>query len=387
MNMTAPGSSGDVVLSVRNLCVDYPAGQHRTLHAVRDVSFDIRSGETIGLVGESGSGKSSIGRAIIGLPRPTRGTVTVGGIEMTSLRGGAIRRLRTRMPLVFQDPASSLSPHHPISSIVAEPLVLAGVRDGRERARRVAELLEQVGLESAIGQKRRDELSGGQCQRVCIARALATEPRLLICDEPTSSLDVSVQAQIINLLEELQQQLRFGMLFISHNLAVTRKVAHRIMVVYLGRVCELGDTDLICRHPSHPYTRALLDAMPGRQLDADCGELAGEPPSPVNPPSGCPFRTRCPLAIERCAAEVPALLGLGPDREVACYRPVTAGANSALPRRTALSGADRHSARKARNWASRARCWPAASSGRNHRSRTISSMRRRRRAANASTEP
>jgi oligopeptide/dipeptide ABC transporter ATP-binding protein len=301
------------------------------VQAVSGVSLDIFPGETLSVVGETGSGKSTLARSIMHAPPPKSGDVVFQGTSLTSLRGTALRDARRSMQMIFQDPYTSLDPLWSVARIVGEPLVAAGMRDRAKRRQRVSELLEQVGLDMAVhGHRRARELSGGQCQRVAIARALAASPALIIADEAVSSLDVLVQAQVLNLLEGLRTSLGLSYLFIAHDLALVKQVSDRVAVMYLGRLCETGPADEVYARPRHPYTVELLDAVPridpGNQPK---GELppAGEAASPVNPPSGCRFRTRCPRAQARCAAETPLLgapPGAAPGHLVACHFPVPA---------------------------------------------------------------
>ncbi len=280
----------------------------RVLRAVDGVSFAIRRGETFGLVGESGCGKSTLARLVVGLYPPTRGAVLFEGTDLTRL---ASRRLlapfRRRMQMIFQDPYASLNPRWRVRDIVAEPLRAFGLAGGRrELDDRVAGLLAQVGLAGADGAKYPHEFSGGQRQRICIARALSATPDFLVCDEPTSALDVSVQAQILNLMKDLQRRLGLTCLFISHNLAVVQHVSDRVGVMYLGRLCELGDRRRVFGRPRHPYTRLLLDAIPDLEMAGrERQPVGGEVPSPISPPPGCTFHPRCPFATERCRTEVP----------------------------------------------------------------------------------
>ncbi|MFJ8039667.1 ABC transporter ATP-binding protein [Kitasatospora sp. NPDC096147] len=300
---------------------------HRTrsgpLHAVSDASLTLRQGRTLALVGESGSGKSSIARALLRLPPPTAGTVTLDGTDLARLPARELRALRPRLQMVFQDPLSSLNPRRRVRDLVAEPLD-AHPEPGRDRTAVVEEQLTAVGLPPAVFADRRPaQLSGGQAQRVAIARALAARPRVLIADEAVSALDVSAQATVLNLLRELTAQRGLAGLFISHDLGVVRAVSDEVAVLQLGRICERGPTEAVLAAPAHPYTAALLAAVPepGRPL-GDSLLLPGEPPSPLAPPSGCRFRTRCPLAEPRCATEVPELRPAGPERVVACHRPL-----------------------------------------------------------------
>lgn len=314
-------------LDVDNLTVSYSLGRGRSLQAVAGLSFTLNRGETLGLVGESGCGKSSAARAVMQLPRPSAGRVRLGGTDLTALSGRALQRARARFQIVFQDPIAALNPRHTIRQILSAPLEIAGVREPRAaREARLVALLDRVGLNGAQALDRRPhEFSGGQCQRISIARALILRPELLVCDEAVSALDVSVQAQILNLLEEIRAEFGLTMLFISHDLAVVRHVSDRVAVMYLGAMCELSDSASLYARPAHPYTRALLAAVPRPDPDFARGTpqlVPGELPSPLNPPSGCRFRTRCPLASPRCAAEVPRMRPLSEGRLVACHHPL-----------------------------------------------------------------
>jgi peptide/nickel transport system ATP-binding protein len=305
--------------------VEYPTGSRGTFQAVSDVSFDIKHGETLGLVGESGCGKSSVARATLQLPSPASGSVMIDGVELTRLKPRALRRARRKAQVVFQDPISSLNPFRKVGRIVTEGLAIAG-HPRRERDAIARRLLDTVGLDSATFFGRRPrELSGGQCQRVSIARALALEPSLMVCDEVVSALDVSVQAQVLNLLQDMKERYGLALLFIAHDLAVVKNVSDRIAVMYLGRLCEVGPSEDVCAAPLHPYTQGLLSSV--EEPDPDVPRLPfdalGEPASPANPPSGCRFRTRCPLAQERCAEEVPEMREMSSGRFVACHFPLT----------------------------------------------------------------
>jgi len=317
--------SGSSVLEVEDLVVEYPT-RHGPVRAVSGVSFEVRDGETLGLVGESGCGKSTTGRGIMHLPPPTSGRVVFEGTDLSALDEQELRRMRTRLQFVFQDPISSLNPNRRVRDIVAEPLRVWNRGDKAERARRVDEVLEAVGLDSSVaGDRRPRQFSGGQCQRISIARSLVLNPRLLICDEPVSALDVSVQAQILNLLEDMKEQYQLTMIFIAHDLAVVKRVCDRIAVMYLGRICEIAPTEALFSAPAHPYTAALLRSIPipdPKVAPLRDGLLEGDLPSPIDPPSGCRFRTRCPRAEARCAAEVPEPVPVGDDRAVACHFPL-----------------------------------------------------------------
>ncbi|TDE58180.1 ATP-binding cassette domain-containing protein [Nonomuraea mesophila] len=309
----------EVLLRVEDLVVEFPAGRGRTVRAVSGVSFDLARGETLGIVGESGCGKSSAARALIQLPPPRSGSVRLDGQELTALRGEALRRTRRRLQMIFQDPISSLNPRRRVREIVGEGPRVWGLPGDR-----VDEVLEAVGLDpEAAAVRRPHEFSGGQCQRISIARALILDPEVVICDEPVSALDVSVQAQILGLLEDLKDRYRLTLVFIAHDLAVVKNVSDRIMVMYLGKVCELAPSAELISRPAHPYTRALIASIPGGGLDLPAADtlISGEPPSPVDPPSGCRFRTRCPRASARCAEEEPRIRQVGDDHWLACHHP------------------------------------------------------------------
>ena len=308
-------------MKVENLVVEYSVGG-KTIHAVSDVSLDIARGETLGLVGESGCGKSTLGRAVLQLRQAVSGKVLFDGHDLTTLKGEALRRMRRRVQLIFQDPIASLNPRRRIGDIVAEPLVIAGVKDPEERKRRVAEVLAAVGLDPALVSGRLPhEFSGGQCQRICIARSLVLNPEFVICDEPVSALDVSIRAQILNLLEEMKARYGLTLLFIAHDLAVVKAVSDRVAVMYLGRIVELAKASDLYRNPQHPYTKALLSAVPVADPKAkrDRIRLKGDVPSPMNPPKGCHFHTRCPIAEERCRQEAPELREGSNGHFVACH--------------------------------------------------------------------
>ncbi|WP_235997164.1 oligopeptide/dipeptide ABC transporter ATP-binding protein [Nocardiopsis coralli] len=311
-------AGADRVLSVHDLVVEFPVGRGQRVHAVSGLHLDLVRGETLGILGESGCGKSSAGRAVMQLPPPTSGSVVLEGTELTGSGGRALRRARARMQLIMQDPVSSLNPRRRVADLVAEGLDIRGERE--DRRARVDAALRSVGLDpDTVRDRRPHELSGGQCQRVCIARALVLDPALLICDEPVSSLDVSVQAQILNLLEEAKERHGLSMVFVAHDVAVVKNVSDRVMVLYLGKTCEVLPSEGLHVRAAHPYTRLLLDSVPGQENGDAPGERAAELPSPVDPPSGCRFRTRCPWAQERCAREEPQLREVGPGHHVACH--------------------------------------------------------------------
>ena len=290
------------------------------LKAVDGVSFAVAKGETLALVGESGCGKSTVARLVVGLYRPTSGRVLFDGVELAKLPAGERARSRRRMQMIFQDPYASLNPRWRVRDIVAEPLRAFGLASGRaELAERVGALLVQVGLSPADGEKYPHEFSGGQRQRISIARALSSSPEFLVCDEPTSALDVSVQAQILNLMRDLQEELGLTYLFISHNLAAVRHISDRVGVMYLGRIVEIAGSETLFSRPRHPYTQMLLDAIPDLAMSGREREpMGGEVPNPLDPPAGCHFHPRCPFANARCRAETPALKQHGPA-ETACH--------------------------------------------------------------------
>jgi len=318
-------AASDPLLKVENLVVEYVVGQ-RVVHAVSDVSLQIARGETLGLVGESGCGKSTLGRAVLRLRPVVSGRVIFDGEDLTAMQGEALRKMRRRAQLIFQDPIASLNPRRRIGDIVAEPLIIAGYDDAQRREQLVHEVLSAVGLDPTLVVDRLPhEFSGGQCQRICIARALVLNPEFIICDEPVSALDVSIRAQILNLLEEMKIRFGLTLLFIAHDLAVVKAVSDRVAVMYLGRLCEVGPSEQLFAKPAHPYTELLIEAIPVPDPDVrPAGSVAvGEPPSPIAPPSGCRFRTRCPRADQRCRDEVPELRPVAPGQYAACHHPLT----------------------------------------------------------------
>ena len=319
--MTAPA-----LLEVEGLVQHFPApGRRGVVHAVDDVSFTVHEGETLGLVGESGCGKTTLGRTLLRLYEPTAGTIRFAGTDITHLGEKELRPLRRDMQMVFQDPFASLNPRRRVADLVGDVLGVHGERDKARRRSTSIELLERVGLPASVADRYPRALSGGQRQRVGIARALALRPRLLVADEPVSALDVSVQAQVVNLLEYLQRELGLTYLVIAHDLAVVRHIADRVGVMYLGRLVELADADALHAAPLHPYTEALMSAAPVPDPRASAARqrivLTGDVPSPIDPPSGCRFRTRCPYATQVCAEVDPPLVELVPGRLVACHHP------------------------------------------------------------------
>ncbi len=323
-------ATSEVILRVDKLVKHFPImrgiivqRQVGAVHAVDGVSFDIYKGETLGLVGESGCGKSTTGRTILQLYRPTSGSVLFDGIDLVKQKGENLRHMRRRMQMIFQDPYASLNPRMTVGEIIGEPLIIHGVAKGKDAQARVEHLLELVGLNPAYTNRYPHEFSGGQRQRIGVARALALEPALIICDEPISALDVSIQAQVVNLLEDLQAQMGLTYLFIAHDLSMVRHISDRVAVMYLGKVVELATRDDLYNHPLHPYSQALLSAVPIPDPVVEAKRkriiLTGDVPSPINPPSGCRFRTRCPLAAEICKEKEPEWREAQPHHWVACH--------------------------------------------------------------------
>jgi oligopeptide transport system ATP-binding protein len=293
------------------------------IKAVDDVSFEVRAGETLGLVGESGCGKSTTGRAILRLYEPTAGAILLDGRDIAHLDGDALRSLRPKMQMIFQDPQASLNPRMTVGSIIAEPLDEHGRMPRAERRARVLELMDAVGLNRSFANRYPHEFSGGQRQRIGIARALALNPRFIVCDEPIAALDVSIQAQVVNLLEDLQERLGLTYLFISHDLSMVRHLSTRVAVMYLGRLVEVAPREALYDNPLHPYTQALISAVPSPDPEVEARRrriiLRGDVPSPANPPPGCAFSSRCPKVFDRCRVEVPPLRDLGEGRRAACH--------------------------------------------------------------------
>jgi peptide/nickel transport system ATP-binding protein len=332
----------EILLQVRDMVVEFPVGRGRTVKAVSGISFDIAKGETLGLVGESGCGKSTTGRAILQLPRPTSGEVVLNGEDLMSIDDSTMRERRTDVQMIFQDPISSLNPRRTIGEVVAEPLAVWGPKDKDEQWKIVAGILDEVGIDpGAARYKRPHEFSGGQCQRISIARALVMGPELIICDEPVSALDVSIQAQILNLLDDLKNDKGLTLVFIAHDLAVVKNISDRVAVMYLGKMCEISEADELYARPAHPYTSLLLGSspVPDPSVDVDDVEvIEGELPSPIAPPSGCRFRTRCPSVTDICAAEEPQMRRVGEDHFVACHHPLIEPWNGDTPVAVSASG-------------------------------------------------
>ncbi len=328
------GTIGETLVDVQDLKVFFPVSagiifQRKVadVRAVDGVSFQVRRGETLGLVGESGCGKSTTGKAVLQLTRPTAGTVSFEGTDLTKIKGGELRRFRRKMQMIFQDPYASLNPRMSVGSIISEPITIHKLASGKEKKEKVQNLLQTVGLNPYFANRFPHEFSGGQRQRIGIARALAVEPDFIVCDEPVSALDVSIQAQIINLLQDLQDQFNLTYLFIAHDLSVVRHISDRVAVMYLGHIMELTDRDSIFENPLHPYTKALMSAVPIPDPEIERKReriiLLGDVPSPLRPPSGCVFHTRCPIAIDECRTRVPDWRNVGTAEKehwVWCHR-------------------------------------------------------------------
>lgn len=340
MDSTLP-ETATPVLEVEDLEMKFPLQSalfRRTIgwvQAVRGVSLTIRPGESLGIVGESGCGKSTLAETVVRLTTPTGGRIVFNGRDVTAAAGGELRRLRRDIQMVFQDPFQSLNPRMTVRQLIREPLRVHQIGTAEEQQARVEELCDAVGIDRALIDRRPTTFSGGQRQRIAIARALAPEPKLLVLDEPVSALDTSVQAQILNLLNDLRARMGISYIFIGHDLAVVRQVCDRIGVMYLGKLVELGEAETLLEAPAHPYTQSLLSAVKALEADGsiDLGEnlpSSGEVPSPKNPPSGCGFRTRCAYATDKCASEIPELLGIGSFQEVSCHFPLINGSSKKI---------------------------------------------------------
>ncbi|HCV28236.1 MAG TPA: oligopeptide/dipeptide ABC transporter ATP-binding protein [Acidimicrobiales bacterium] len=322
-----------VLIRAEDLVVEFPISEGRVVQAVSGVSLDVKEGETLGLVGESGCGKSTTAKALIQLPPPSSGTVSYRGAELTELDEEALRRTRTNLQMIFQDPISSLNPRRKIGAVIAEPLRVWGPKDAETQTERVDAMLEAVGIDPDTARdKRAHEFSGGQCQRISIARALVLNPQLIICDEPVSALDVSVQAQILNMLEDLKAEYGLTLVFIAHDLAVVKNISDRVAVMYLGKLCEVSESNALYDAPAHPYTELLLSSspVPDPMANLDITMVEEEDvPSPIDPPSGCRFRTRCKYATGRCVQEEPMMREVSDDHYVACHHPLVSVAEPA----------------------------------------------------------
>ena len=317
-------AEGTAILRVDDLVVEYKSQGGEKVQAVSGVSLDIIPGETLSVVGESGCGKSTLAKGILQLIETASGNVLLNGSDITKLKGEELRKVRPQAQMIFQDSISSLDPHMKVSALVEQPLKVWGRGTVEERKNKVNDLLRSVGLDpEVVGDRKPTEFSGGQCQRISIARALAIEPKLLVCDEPVSSLDVSIQAQILNILQDMKERYGLSLLFISHDLSVVRAISDRIVVMYLGKVCEVSTPDELSEKPRHHYTHALVSSVPipDPTIKNRRAILQGEPPSPTNPPSGCRFRTRCPAATDLCASEEPQLREVAQGQFVACHHP------------------------------------------------------------------
>ena len=314
----------NVVLHIEDLVVEYRAAGNQKVQAVSGISLDLIKGETFAIVGESGCGKSTFAKAVMQIVKPTSGSVVFNGSDLMKSSKEELRQIRPKMQMIFQDPVSSLDTRFTVSRIVKEPLEIWSRGSESEQETKIDELLNSVGLEPTLVRERHAyEFSGGQCQRISIARALALDPEILICDEPVSALDVSVQAQILNLLQDMKDKYGLTMIFISHDLAVVKAVSTRVMVMYLGKICEIGNPSDLYKTPRHHYTSALISAIPvpDPEFSIKVQFIDGDPPSPTDPPSGCRFRTRCPAATELCANEEPQLRDMGGGNFVACHHP------------------------------------------------------------------
>ena len=316
---------GEVLLRVEDLIVEYKGSRSGVVQAVAGVSFEIKSGETVSVVGESGCGKSSLAKGVMQLVETKSGKVVLDGTEFSSLKGEELRQARPKMQMIFQDSVASLDPHLTVRALVEQPMKVWHKGTDAERRAKVNELLRSVNLDPEIvGNRKPTEFSGGQCQRVSIARALSLEPKLLVCDEPVSSLDVSIQSQILNIIQNMKKRYGLSLLFISHDLSVVRAISDRVIVMYLGKICEVSTPQKIVSSPAHHYTRALVASVPvpDPKIGRRPAVIEGEPPSPANPPSGCRFRTRCAAATALCAEQEPQLREVTPGQFVACHHPI-----------------------------------------------------------------
>ncbi|HUF97365.1 MAG TPA: oligopeptide/dipeptide ABC transporter ATP-binding protein [Ilumatobacter sp.] len=321
---TAHLRDGDAVLRVTDLVVEFPIGRKATVSAVAGISFDVLRGETLGIVGESGCGKSTTGRAVMQITPPTSGSVVFEGNDLATMSSSQVREARTRIQMIFQDPISSLNPRRRVSDSVRDPLDIWKRGSADERGAMVDAALERVGIDPArAAESRPHQFSGGQCQRISIARALVLDPTLIICDEPVSALDVSVQAQVLNLLEDLKAQYGLTLIFIAHDLAVVKNISDRVAVMYLGKMCEVAPSDTLYEHAAHPYTKVLLESIPVPDplYELTVPDIDGDLPSPVNPPSGCRFHTRCTFVTEVCRTDEPIMREIGDDHFIACHHP------------------------------------------------------------------
>jgi len=321
---TAHLRDGEAVLRVTDLVVEFPIGRGAKVSAVAGISFDVLRGETLGIVGESGCGKSTTGRAVMQITPPTSGSVVFEGSDLTALSPGELRKARTRIQMIFQDPISSLNPRRRVRDSVRDPLEIWQRGTAEERSAVVDAALERVGIDPArAAESRPHQFSGGQCQRISIARALVLDPTLIICDEPVSALDVSVQAQVLNLLEDLKAQYGLTLIFIAHDLAVVKNISDRVAVMYLGKMCEVAPSDTLYQYAAHPYTKVLLDSIPvpDPTHKVTVPDIDGDLPSPVNPPSGCRFHTRCSFVTDVCRTEEPMMREIGDDHYIACHHP------------------------------------------------------------------
>jgi len=314
----------DILVRVEDLTVEFRVGRHEVVHAVSGISFDVAEGETLGIVGESGCGKSTVARSIVRLVPIESGHVIYQDTDLATINGEDLRKVRPDLQMIFQDPISSLNPRRRVRDVISEGLAIWGDDKGAWSQDRIEELMIAVGIEPTFGERRAHQFSGGQCQRIGIARALALDPKVWVCDEPVSALAVAVQAQILNLLEDMKARYGLTLLFISHDLSVVKNVSDRIVVMYLGKLCEIGSATDLYERPRHPYTRALLASIPepASTVDVSEGDIDGELPSPIHPPAGCRFHTRCQHVTDVCRHTEPVMEPMGADHFVACHHPV-----------------------------------------------------------------